>query len=211
MKFFSVDSGFYKFMTRLVDMIVLNFLWLICSIPIVTMGAATMAAYRVTLKMVDDTEGYVARDFFKGFKSNLKHGIPMGLLMLLCLYAIYLDFELFNKLEGNPIICLILGILGIFVFCCMFLYSFPLSARYENTFINTLRNSVRISFRYFLRTLFLVFVLAIEIVLFLFNYITIFFAIIIGPACLMLTISGFAKAFFIEIEKEPNSVRSDLD
>ena len=208
MKFFSVDSGFYRFMTRLVDMILLNLLWLLCSLPIVTLGAATIAAYRVTLKMVDDTEGYVARDFFKGFKENLKHGIPMGLLMLLCLYAIYLDFELFNKVEGNPIICLILGIVGIFVFVSVFLYSFPLSARYENTFVNTLKNSVRITYRYFLRTLFLVIVLVVECILFLFNDITLFFAILIGPACLILTISGFAKSFFVEIEKEQDTIES---
>ncbi|MBQ9122141.1 MAG: DUF624 domain-containing protein, partial [Lachnospiraceae bacterium] len=34
----------------------------------VTMGAATVAAYTVTLKMVDETEGYVGRQFIKGFK-----------------------------------------------------------------------------------------------------------------------------------------------
>ena len=104
MKFFSVDGGLYKFMSRLWDMIKLNFLWMLFSLPIVTIGAATVAAYSVTLKMVDEAEGYVGRQFIKGFKENWKQGIPLGLLGLLALYVVYLDFELFNKVENNPII-----------------------------------------------------------------------------------------------------------
>ena len=59
MKFFSVDSPLYKFMNRLMDVFKLNCMWLLCSLPIVTMGAATTAAYTITLKMVNDEEGYI--------------------------------------------------------------------------------------------------------------------------------------------------------
>lgn len=207
MKFFSVDGPLYRFISRLWDMIKLNFLWLLFSLPIITIGAATVAAYSVTLKMVDETEGYVGRQFLKAFKENWKQGIPMGLLGLFALYVIYLDFELFNKLEGNPIIFLIAGIAAAFVFGISFIYAFPLSARYENTLFETLKNSARITTRYFVRTLFLAAVLAVEIFIGLFNTTTLFFAILIGPACLMLTVSGFAIYFFREIEREPGSIR----
>ena len=80
MKFFSTDSPLYRFLTRLWDMIKLNFLWLVFSLPVVTMGAATVAAYSVTLKMVDEREGYVGRQFIKAFKENWKQGIPLGLI-----------------------------------------------------------------------------------------------------------------------------------
>ncbi|MCH5274984.1 MAG: YesL family protein [Lachnospiraceae bacterium] len=206
MKFFSVDGGLYKFMSRLWDMIKLNFLWILFSLPIVTIGAATVAAYSVTLKMVDESEGYIGRQFIKAFKENWKQGIPLGLLGVLALYAIYLDFEFFNKLEDNPIMFLIAGIVAVFVFGMSFIYAFPLSARYENTLLETLKNSARIATRYFLRTLLLAAVLAVEVFIGLFNTTTIFFAILIGPACLMLTVSGFAIYFFREIEREPGSV-----
>ena len=207
MKFFSVDGGLYKFISRLWDMIKLNFLWLLFSLPIITIGASTVAAYSVTLKMVDESEGYVGRQFVKAFKENWKQGIPLGLLGLLALYVIYLDFEFFNKLENNPMIFLIAGIMAGFVFGMAFIYAFPLSARYENTLFETLRNSARIATRYFVRTLLLVAVLAVEVFIGLFNTVTLFFAILIGPACLMLTVSGFAIYFFRQIEKEPGSVR----
>lgn len=192
-------------------MIKLNLLWLLFSLPVVTIGAATAAAYSVTLKMVDDTEGYVGRQFIKGFKENWKQGIPMGILMLLCAYVVYLDFELFNKIENNPIIFLIFGMIAAFVFTLAFLYAFPLSARYENTLFKTLKNSVDISVRYFVRTLFLVFLLVFEYLLFIFNSTTLFFGILIGPACMMLTVSGFAIKFFREIEKEPGAVAGNKE
>ena len=211
MKFFSVDGALYKFMTRLLDMLILNVLWIVFSLPIVTIGASTVAAFSVTLKMVDDEEGYVGRQFLKAFKSNWKQGIPLGLIALFCSYVVYLDFELFNKVEGNPILLLIFGIVAAFIFGMGFLYAFALSARYENTLMGTIKNSVNVATRYFLRTLFLVAVLAVEIVFFLFNSTTVFIGILIGPACLMLTISGFAMRFFRDIEKEPGAVRENKE
>lgn len=207
MKFFSVDGALYKFLTRLWDMVKLNFMWLLFSLPIVTVGAATVAAYTVTLKMVDEQEGYVARQFVKAFKENWRQGIPMGLLALVCSYAVYLDFELQRVTEGNSTMFLIFGIIAAFVFGMSFIYAFPLSARYGNTLIGTLKNSVNIATRYFLRTLLLVAVLAVEVIIFIFNYTTILIGVLIGPACIMLTISGFAIHFFKEIEKEPGAVQ----
>lgn len=182
-------------------------MWLLFSLPIVTVGAATVAAYTVTLKMVDEQEGYVARQFVKAFKENWRQGIPMGLLALFCSYAVYLDFELQRVAEGGSTMFLIFGIIAAFVFGMSFLYAFPLSARYENTFIGTLKNSVNIATRYFLRTLLLVAVLAVEVIIFIFNYTTMLIGVLIGPACIMLTISGFALHFFKEIEKEPGAVQ----
>ena len=207
MKFFSVDGALYKFLSRLWDMVKLNFMWLLFSLPIVTVGAATVAAYSVTLKMADEQEGYVARQFVKAFKENWRQGIPMGLLALFCSYAVYLDFELQRVAEGDSTMFLIFGIVAAFVFGMSFIYAFPLSARYENTLIGTLKNSVNIATRYFARTLLLVAILAVEVIVFIFNYMTLFFGLLIGPACIMLTISGFALHFFKEIEKEPGAAR----
>lgn len=211
MNIFSVESPLYRFLSRFWDMLKLNFFWLLFSLPIVTIGAATVAAYSVTLKMVDEKEGYVVRDFIKAFKENWKQGVPLGIISLVAMYIVYIDFQIFNAAEGNPVIFLIIGIVAGFVFTLSLLYAFPLSARYKNTIFKTLRNSLDISIRYFLRTLLLIVVLGFEIVLFLFNSTTLFFGILIGPACLILTISGFALYFFRQIEKEPGAVSGSIE
>lgn len=201
MKFFSIDGPLYKFLSTLWDVIKLNILWMLFSLPIVTFGAATVAAYSVTLKMVEDHEGYVGRQFLQAFKANLKQGIPMGLLFLFCCYVVYLDFELY-RVYDEPTELLVFGLIAIIVFVMLFLYAFPLSARYENSFVNTLKNSVNICTRYIVRTIALLAVIALEIMVFLFNSLTILFGFLIGPLCIMFTVSGFALYLFHQIEKE---------
>ncbi|MDE5892756.1 MAG: DUF624 domain-containing protein [Acetatifactor sp.] len=209
MKFFSVDSAFYKFIVRLWDLIQLNFCWLLCSLPIVTVGASTVAACSVALKMAEDTEGYIVRSFFKAFKENLKGGIPLGLLTLVAVYAVYLDFQFWSATES--VLFLVMGIVAIFVFIMGLLYAFPLMARYENSFIRTLKNSYDISTRFFLQTLLTVFIVAVEIVLFLWNTTLILIGVIVGPAVIIYTVCAFAIRFFRQIEKEPGAVTSQED
>lgn len=213
MNFFSVDSGLYKFMRGFTDVFKINMLWLLCSLPIVTMGGATIAAFDVMMKMADNEEGYVGRQFIASFKKNWKCGIPYGILFLFCIYVVWLDFSLFEQMEDNPMILLIMGIVSAFVFTLSFIYAFPLQARYENTLIKTLKNSIDISTRYFLRTLSLVLVIVIEVVIICWNNITMFVGLLIGPACIIYTISGYARYFFRQIEKEPGAVSNpeDLD
>ena len=206
MNFFSPDGAIYKFMRNLTDLLKINFLWILCSLPVVTLGAATIAAFDVTMRMSEDEEGYVARQFFKAFKANIKNGIPYGLLLLLCPYVVWLDFHLFEEIEGNPMILLIMGIIAAFVFVISLLFAFPLQARYENTVIRTLKNSADISVRFFLRTLSLVFILILEIVIIFWNTTTLFIGLLIGPACIIYTISGYARYFFRVLEKEPGAV-----
>lgn len=202
MKFFGPESPFYKFMQTLTDLLKVNLLWMICSLPVVTLGGATIAAFDVTMKMASQEEGNVGRQFLDSFKSNFKNGIPYGFLLLLGIYVVWLDFSLFNQMEGNPMILLVMGILAVFVFTWSFLFSFALQARYENTLIKTMKNSTDICTRFFLRTLLLLIVLFIEVVLIFWNTTTMFVGFCIGPSCMIYTISGFANIFFKELEKE---------
>lgn len=206
MKFFSPDSAFYKFMQTLLDILKINFLWMLCSLPIVTLGGATIAAFDVTMKMADQEEGHVGRQFLASFKANLKNGIPYGLLLLFSVYVVWLDFSLFEQIDGNPMILLCMGFVAAFIFTWTFLFAFALQARYENTFIRTLKNSADICTRFFLRTLSLILVLFVEIVIICWNTTTLFVGFLIGPACIIFTISGYANRFFRELEKEPGAI-----
>ena len=202
MKLFSIDGPLYNFFSRLLDMIKLNILWFLFSLPVVTIGASTAAAFAVTLKMVDEREGYIAKQFWNAFKANLKQGIPTGLLNLFFVYALYLDFQLFHAVEGNPIYFLILGIVGSVMCFGYFIYAYALMARYDNTLLKTLKNSMDISVKYFGRTVMIAVVIAVEIIVFIFNTTTMFLGLLIGPAVVFLTISGPAMYIFRDIERK---------
>lgn len=209
---FSVDGALYKFISRLWDMVKLNFMWFLCSIPIVTMGAATTAAFSVTLKMVDEKEGYICGPFLKEFKANIKKGSIMGVFLLVAAYALYLDLQFFhaaNAAGKGGFLFLAVFVIGMVLTYTHFIYAFPLQARYENSIINTMRNSFRISLKYILKTVVLFFILALEFILFFqFSWELLFFGFLIGPACLILTISGSARQFFRNIERE-NEIRNE--
>lgn len=202
MKLFSIDEPLYNFFSRLLDMIKLNVLWFLFSLPVVTIGASTAAAFSVTLRMVDEREGYIAKQFWTAFKANLKQGIPAGLLNLFFVYALYLDFQLFHAVEGNPIYFLILGIVGSVMCFGYFIYAYALMARYDNTLLKTLKNSMDISVKYFGRTVMIAVVVAVEIIVFIFNTTTMFLGLLIGPAVIFLTISGPAMYIFRDIERK---------
>jgi len=202
MKLFSIDGPLYNFFSRLLDMIKLNMLWFLFSLPVVTIGASTAAAFSVTLRMVDEREGYIAKQFWTAFKANLKQGIPAGLLNLFFVYALYLDFQLFHAVEGNPIYFLILGIVGSVMCFGYFIYAYALMARYDNTLLKTLKNSMDISVKYFGRTVMIAVVVAVEIIVFIFNTTTMFLGLLIGPAVIFLTISGPAMYIFRDIERK---------
>ncbi len=200
MDIFRVDGRVYKFLVRFLDLLKLNLLWLMFSIPIVTIGAATIAVYKVTLDMVEHKEGHITASFIKGFKENLKQGIPLGIITLVILYSAYLNLEFFNKLEGNPIYFLFAAIIILFLGLTHLIYAYPLCARYDNSLIKNLLNSGEITKKYFFKTLVLFFILALLIVLFMYNSTLLFFGLLIGPVCIFLTISGFVVTFFRDIE-----------
>ena len=190
-------------MATLTDILKLNFCWLLCSLPIVTIGASTVAAYSVALKMADNQEGYVVRQFFQAFKENLKQGIVLGLMACVAIYSLWFNFVNFNVFPENlSVFMLVLGIIGAVVIGFSLLYAFALLARYENSIMGTLRNSFKISMRYIPQTIMVVFVLAVEVIVICFNKTTIFFGILIGPACIFYTVSGVALYIFRRIETD---------
>lgn len=202
MKLFQVDGKFYQFLNRFYDLVKLNLLWLLFSLPIITFGASTTAAYSILLKMADNQEFYIARTFVREFKSNFKQGTILGLIFLVATYALYLDYELNRVSEDGSIFLIVVGILSAFIYVFAMLYAFPLLARYENTLIETIQNSMRISRRYFGRTLLVTFLLVLEFVVFNFNAILQGIGVFFGGAFGMYTVSSFAIRIFHEIEND---------
>lgn len=202
MKLLHIDGKFYEFLDTFWNLLKLNFMWLLFSLPLVTIGCATVAAYDVALRLVEQREGNVVAQFRKAFKDNWKQGLPMGLITLFIAYSIYLNLQLFDKAEGNPLIFLLFAILLGAVGLSHVTYAFPLCARYENSVYRTFRNSAAITVKYFLRTLSLWLVLCVLVFVFLFNSTLLFIGILIGPAAVFFTVSSFAVKVFREIGKE---------
>ncbi|MGL4738846.1 MAG: YesL family protein [Cellulosilyticaceae bacterium] len=104
MKIFSLDGPVYRIGTEIADAMILTLYWIICSLPIITIGASTTAVFYVYGKKIRDEDAYVTKDFFKSFKENFKQSIPitliLGVLWLSC--GLYM-FILNGYPEGAPV------------------------------------------------------------------------------------------------------------
>ena len=74
--FFDLDGPFYKWGTEVADIIILSLLWLICALPIVTIGASTTALFYVYGKKIRGEDPYIFKSFFKilFLKNNIYFG-----------------------------------------------------------------------------------------------------------------------------------------
>lgn len=201
MKLFGVDSIFYKSITKITDILLLNFLWLIASIPIVTIGASTTAAYYVAMKMVKDEEGYIARTFWKEFKSSFKKSTSIWFVMAFLGAMLYCNYALLGDLKEAPMSLFFVTIFGTFFYCVTFLAVFPLTARYENNVKQTIKNSLFITIRHFVHTVAMLAVVAVFVLIFWFNYFTMFFGVILGPGFIIFVASSFYLKIFEKVEE----------
>jgi len=209
MKFFSVDGPLYKFLCKLWLTLKLNFFWILFSLPIITIGASTVAAYSVGLKIVRDEEGHIFRQFVKAFKQNFWQGTAAWILNVIVAFAIYYDFQLAEAVESEfmTMLFFIFGIICLYFMVIAMLYTYPLIARYDNTLIKTIKNSVSIAFQFFVGTIVLIILLIVEICIFSWTTTLWFFGIILGPAVMILTVSYYARNCFGIIELDPENIR----
>ena len=142
-KLFRMDSPLMRFLTKIADLMVLNILFCVTSIPLITIGASWTALYSVTLKMVRDEEGSVSRSYFHSFRQNFKQATLLWLGVLVVLALLVLDIRVLNGMaEGTAPGLLrvgveILALLGIMVLQ----YLFPSLARFEASLADTLKNA----------------------------------------------------------------------
>ena len=82
-KVFNADNPFWQIMDTVFDLFVLNTLWLVFCIPVITIGTSTTAAFYALIQRARGEGGEIHKDFFQSFKQNLKQGIVIGLILTL--------------------------------------------------------------------------------------------------------------------------------
>lgn len=153
-KIFNAENPFNTFMSKVFNIIWLNILWIVCCIPVITIGASTSALYYMTLKMARDKDSEITAGFFNGFKMNFKQSIPATLIFIAAVAVLVVDYHVLGRSEQNGAsimygICLTIGI---FV-ACIFGYVFPVMSYFENTVKNIFINSAKIAATHILQTI----------------------------------------------------------
>ena len=160
-RFFSYDSAFSQVVLRVTSSCYLNLLWLVCSLPVVTAGAATAALYAVTLKLVEDDTGHLTKRFFRAFRENFRQATALWLILLAGGVVLALDGYIVYHLRAVATggiavfwtLLLALIIAAAVAYAIILSYVFPLVASVENTNRAMLINSLMIGTHYLFCTL----------------------------------------------------------
>lgn len=143
---FNLDNPVWNFMSKVADLIILNLLAIICSIPIVTIGASWTAMYFVAIRMVRKEESYIIKDFFRSFKENFKQATVIWLLALLAIGIFVGDVVIYRMIpEQIPQALMIAVLVLAYLVLGTIIYAFPLLSRFHNTIKGTIKNAFLVS------------------------------------------------------------------
>lgn len=162
---FGFESGFYYYTEKIFDIIALSSLWLLCCLPLITVGAATSALYYTVVKNIRGERGYLVQEFFKAFRTNFKNSTVIWLVIAFLGFLFQLNIGILLKLTGGTIgyifiafyLFLLLGVVGIL------LYGLPAIARLDMNAGWIIKLSLYMTVRYFLTTLILLGILVLTV------------------------------------------------
>ena len=191
--FFNYDNPVWRFISKFGDLIILNILWLVCSIPVITIGASTTAVYYVTLKLARDDDGYTIRSFFKSFKENFKQSTVIWLILLAVGVILGVDVFFFTRLFTGSgsfrTVMLTVFLAMVLIYAAVFTYIFPLQARFFNSVKRTFFNAFFMSLRHLFRTIGMI---AIDAAL-----VAAAFVFMVPPVLMIFMLFGFPLLAFI--------------
>lgn len=209
---FNYENPFIQFLVRVGDLMILNVLFILCSAPVVTLGASLTALHRVTQNMLFEQEEPLLKAFFRAFRQNFKQSTLAWLVELVVIVSLVCDVLLvmayFNGGLAKAMYILV-AVLAI-LFAGVYAYLMPLIARYENGMRQQVNNAVILAIIKLPKTLLLVFLNLLPVILVLISVPvfvqTLIFWVIIGFAFVSFLTSSILKPVFQQLEKGNESV-----
>ena len=198
MHFLSPNSILGRWLTFLLDALLISVAWAICSLPVITLGAATAALNKVAMNWMKERSGCTLGDFFRAFKENLKSGTGVWIILLVPLVFILFNayatwIALVQTSSAAQWMILISGALWMAVA----IYAFALQAIFENSPLRTVMNALRIAICNILKTVILLVIFAASIARFI---IFPFGAVFYTPICVFLAARPIWSVFKKVIE-----------
>ncbi len=204
---FNPDNPFMQMLVKIGDMIIANFLFLLCSLPVVTIGASAAALNKVMQGIALGEDKYVVRPFFRAFAQNFRQAtiawlwIALFIAALLCYWLIIMAYCVGALRTALNALLFAIAILVL----CVAVYLFALMVRYENTLREHLRNAMILAVVKLPKT---VLMAALQVLPLIIAYLsgavfvqTLIFWVFIGFGFISYAQSGLLRRVFRELEK----------
>lgn len=143
-RFLNIGNPIVRGLSQVTDCLVLSILWLVFSLPILTLGASSTALYTTVYRYIRRGEGYLWQTFWTAFKQNFKRSTIAWLIVLTALILLYFDSVVFRTLQiqGKPFGFLYWVVLGFAAIICAWAqFLFAYCARFEGKALESIRLS----------------------------------------------------------------------
>ncbi len=149
-------------MGRIFDVFLLNILWLLCCLPVFTIGPSTTAFFYAMINLVRGEGNPVSRDFFRSFRQNFKQGLLLGIPLTATGVFLAMDVAISHR-AGTGIYSFFMVFFAVMFLLWAFitLYTFPLLAKFEKNSKDLLIWAFTLSIRHLGRTLLMLLMLAV--------------------------------------------------
>ena len=147
--FFNADNRLWSSVNSAVDAILLNLMWLITCIPVVTIGAATTAFYYTTHKVIRNQRSGIWKEYWSSFNGNFKQATKTWLIFLAIFVIFYFDINICVEYmkTGEKIGMMAFFFYGLLaVVLIWFMYVFAYMARFEDNIKTTMKNAAIMAF-----------------------------------------------------------------
>jgi uncharacterized membrane protein YesL len=151
------DGRSVQGVTTLLQFVLLNVLYIVACLPVVTAGAATAALYEVTLRYADDERGYLISGYFVALRRNLWRGTAVLALFGLPIAAVV--FAAVFWLSAGSVLGTAVGVVAVAIavhLVAALACALALVARYDAGLVRSCRNALLLPLAEPLRTAWLV-------------------------------------------------------
>lgn len=188
---FNPDNPVFSFINKVVDVLFANILFVLCSLPIITIGPSMAGLYYAMVKVIRRGRGTLAKEFFRGFKENFKQGLIINIIIIALAAMMFVaDFPYVlafvdTKEVGDTLtlIFFLLKIVLLFGFTC---WIYPMMTRFSQKLLKLAELSIVLMIRHFLTTVIGVFVLSLTMVTLIAE--PLFLAVLPGVAALLISL-----------------------
>lgn len=205
---FHPEGKFARYCGKLWDMMWLNILVCVCSLPIITAGAAITAMHYIMLKIFRDEEGAITASFLKVFKSNFKQSTIISLIFALVIYLLIVSIGIAFASQMRMLLYFLIAVLAVVI--CVLNWALIFQSRYRNSITGTIKYGVMAVIAHPLRSVLLAVLAVIPIAALWVAFENFILVLLCG-----FTLPGFVEVFlyngvFKKLETADNDDKSDM-
>ncbi len=201
-KIFGIDSSFTNIMGKFADIILVSILWIVCSLPLVTLVTSTSALYYAIVKGIRKERGTPTKEFLRFFRENWKGGLGLGIVYILLTVLVMANFRAVFQMDRGTLIYEIYHVEALWVvlmFAFLSVFLFPVFSRFEYRTWECIKTSMFIAIRHTISSL-LMAVVSIGVLFITARYLIL---ILFLPAFMFLLFSFRIEKIFRKYMQEP--------